>query len=247
MIGEALRETLTTMKDSTKEMHAALGAINAELKEVLSAQQSIMIKIETLAEEVLNTSKQSCEHTEHITSLTASDADLRSKLKAITRKFNQIEQLSVDRDALVSNVEQIEGEDTRAIITRLGKLLDVDVKGIKSCRRLHSVNCNRIAPIVVHFDERKDKQNFVVAARKRQVMNSQLGGTGTRRIYVNHRMTSTYQEIDRFARKNCAKKGYKMWYSKASFFLRHNSEHTPIEVLSFDDIPTVFTTPSHHL
>lgn len=245
MIGDSLRETLTTMRNSTAEMHAALGKLHTELKAVTGAQRSIMSKIETLAGEVLNTSKQSCENSAHIASLTAADADLRSRLNVITRKLNHVEQLRVDRDAMVSNVEQLEGEDTRSIITRLSKLLDVDVKGIKSCRRLHSVNCNRIAPIVVHFDENRDKQNFVNAARKRQVLNSQLGGTGTRRVYVNHRMTNTYQEIDRFTRKSCSKKGYKVWYSKGSFFLRHNSEHTPIEVQSFDDIPTALTTLQH--
>ncbi|KAL1381484.1 hypothetical protein pipiens_019154, partial [Culex pipiens pipiens] len=197
------------MRNSSAETHAALGELNTELKGVSNAQRSIMVKIESLAEEVLNTSKQSCENSALIASLTGAETELRSKLQLITRKINRIEQLRVDCDAMVSNVEQLEGEDTRSIVNRLGKLLDVDVRGIKSCRRLNSVNCNRIAPIIVQFDEHRDKQNFFNAARKHRVLNSQLGGTGHRRIYVNHRMTNTYQEIDRFTRKNCSKKGYK--------------------------------------
>lgn len=168
---------------------------------------------------------------------------MQVKINEVTRRLNYIEQLNLDCDVVLTNVEQNFGIDnTKDAVNKLCELLEV-TKGankITFCSRMKPRNKNRIAPIVVRFADHSTKQAFVKQARKKQLFNDQLGNHSHRRIFVNHRLTSSYQQIDRITKEIKAKSGCAAWYDKARFFLQDPAELTPIEVQSIDDIPQEF-------
>lgn len=240
LVNEAFQDSLNSVLDIVTKVNSALHKIHGELDMIKSSQRSTMGEIESLKSEFHHTITITEKHSGSFDKLSTAHYCTDGKLREMTRKINRLEQLMMDCDVLVSNVEQrSDDEDTDHVITGLAEKLNLrmDSTKIKHCSRMKSANRNNIPPILIKFTDWKAKNEFIKRSRKRQLYNDQTGGVHPRRIFVHQRFTNTYQQLDKIIRMQYTTKNYLSWYDRGSFFLRHNMEHTPIEVNSLEDLP----------
>lgn len=246
IVKEIIQETLTNVLEITATIHTAIDELHHKLKAIKTAQTVLAGKIDSLKGQLHNNNTLACHNSDRINQLSATNGSIWTMVTEVSRRVNYMEQQNVDCDVIVSNVANgAEPEDTNDVINKLGLLLktSVDSSKIKFCTRMNSVNSNRISPILVRFTNWKTKHEFVKQAQSTQIYNHQLGNFDRqkihdhRRIYVNHRFTAAYQQLDKITREFCTRNDYARWYTRGSFFLKPAKESTPIVVQSVEDFP----------
>lgn len=219
----------------------ALVNVRKELDVIQSSQQRIAADIDALKAEIHGTRTEVVYPTEGFEQLSNTNNTLDSRLKELTRRLNHSEQLLYDRDIIITNVQRkTEKEDPIELVTQFAEQLglSVDAPKIEHCGRIKLVNSNNVSPIIVRFKDWKLKNEFMKRARNRRLCDQQMDGEKRRRrVFVHHRYTTTFQRLDKIIRERFTGV-FSSWYKRGSFFLKHKNEHTPIEVLSIDDLPS---------
>lgn len=229
---QAVRVAVTSMQ----EMTATMKHLREELRTIQSSQLELLGKLNAVQNGLQHATALANDNATQIEDLSLSGRNLESRVVGVMRQLNYVEQLNMDCDTVVSCVEETTDENTTEIVHHLAKLLDVDTNNIQLCTRMKSLNATGNSNILVRFNDWDTKQVFVKRSRAKQITNKQLGTGSHRRIFVNHRFTTTYQRLNNLTREICKRSDCTSWYWRGRFFLKHANGST-ITIQSTDDIP----------
>lgn len=239
MLQKVMHDTLQSVDLLTTKMVTAVHELHRELELVKETQKTLASKF--AAENHHWQSARSVADNSSILAKQVMETEkaTRDDMCDLKRRLNQMEQLTLDCDVIVSNVEATPDECPTDVITNIGAKLNLPIGNdeIEFCTRLKSKNSNQISPILVRFSKYATKQAFVNRSQKKQLFNRQVGGDSQRRIFINQRLSESYQKLQQVLRGIGSRSGYRIWYNKACFFLQTPGETNPIEIRCIEDVP----------
>ena len=199
--------------------------IRESLKQI---REELFTELKSLKEEVSDLKKK-CEVKE-------------AEVVSLQSNVNKLEQSTRNKNLIIDNIEQLEGEDVEDIVIKLGGLLHINLKreDIETAHRLPSRKNKHAPKILVQFNSRKLRDEIVSARRQAAniTSNTLIGGKIHTRIYISEHLTRFYNELLWQCKVRAKEKNYKFVWYKSSKILVQKDENSKevIKVFSFADI-----------
>lgn len=153
--------------------------------------------------------------------------NLKIKINDLNKKICDMEDYSRRNNVEIQGVPEVRGENVVEIVDKIGKNIGVncELSQIDACHRVPSRNKERPKSIIVKFNSRLVKQNFVAAARVKRgsVTTSKLGYTSApdTPIYVTDHLTPMKKDLLFKTKKFCRDNDFKyVWVNDSKILIR---------------------------
>lgn len=170
------------------------------------------------------------------------NAELKTELKKMADKVNNIEQEALNNNIEIMGVPVTPNENCLEIVNAVGKILEVNSEDITSASRAKSSkNLSTNNNVVVRLNNPNQKHFWIKQFRNRKVvLASDLHKSLPRtKIYVNEHLTSKNKKI-LYLTKQKAKDLYKyVWVKNGEIFIRKDDASKILKVSSVDEISKI--------
>ncbi|KAJ2937329.1 hypothetical protein O0L34_g17641 [Tuta absoluta] len=168
---------------------------------------------------------------------------IQTRLDAIEDGLNEKEQWSRMSNVEIKGVPQSKNENLFDVVTTIGKLIQFPIQKMQLnfVTRIPTRDSKQTKPIIVCFNNRYVKEDFIAAARitmkKSPITASALGFTGNDRIFVNDHLTFRNKTLLTKAKKVKEEKGFQyLWAKHCKIFLRKTDTSPIILIKSEKDL-----------
>ncbi|KAI5651393.1 hypothetical protein NE865_00637 [Phthorimaea operculella] len=173
---------------------------------------------------------------------------IQTRLDAIEDGLNEKEQWSRMSNVEIKGVPQSKNENLFDVVAALGKKIQYPIQKtqLSFVTRIPTRDSKQTKPIIVCFNNRYVKEDFIAAARismKESPMTaSALGFSGSDRIFVNDHLTARNKTLLTKAKKLKEEKGFQyLWVKHCKIFLR-KSDTSPIILIKSEKDLNKLTT-----
>lgn len=170
-------------------------------------------------------------------------AELQVRVEALENSSEARDQWLRASNAELKGVPQKTNENLFEVLSRIGVVVSNAVARdkINFIARVPTREEGRIKPIIVSFNSRYDKENFVAAARAFGNLSvSDIGFGGKDRIFVNDHLTINQKQLLTLAKKLVKEKAYKFcWVKHGKIMVRRNETSPFIQIRSSNDLSKI--------
>ncbi|KAF9416515.1 hypothetical protein HW555_006182 [Spodoptera exigua] len=201
---KSIKSELTGLKDSMEMAHEIINRFS----EKVNAVESKVTKLENAASQV---------------------TVLQAHIDRISRDLQDREQWARANNAEIKGIPQKSNENLYDIAQKIGSLCNVTVRkeDINYIARIPTRVPNAVKPIIVAFNNRYMKEEFVSSSRKSKQLNiSNLGFSSSANFYVNDHLTTTNKSLLSKARTLARDNNFKYVWVKNCKILAKQSDTT---------------------
>lgn len=203
--------------------------IKAELTDVINKQDDLLQSVNFCSDKITDFEKALTtikEHMKTIEKLKAENESLKTDVKNLSSKLNDLEQYSRMNNIEIQGIPEKKDENVVKIFESVCKFLDhpIDMTNVEAVHRVQAYNKNATKNIIVRFTNRRIKNDILLAAKTKR---SQLGVTGRAlpleggRVFINEHLTPENKRLLREVRLAATEKGYKyVWINNANILIR---------------------------
>lgn len=215
---KSLREEMSGIKSSVCEFTNTIKALNTRIGGV----ETRLTKVEHSAEQI---------------------PDIRRRLDVIENDLANKEQWSRMNNVELKGVTQTRNENLVQLVTMLGSKINYPVSKdkINFVTRVPSRDPNHVKPIIVCFNNRYVKEDFIAAARivskETHITPAILGLHGNHKIFVNDHLTTHNKILLSNTKKAAKEKGFRyVWVKHAKIFVRRDDQSPILAIKSERDL-----------
>lgn len=168
---------------------------------------------------------------------------LEAELNKLIREANDKDQVSRMNNAEIKGIPQSQNENLFDIVSSVGSTINYPINRaqINFITRVPSKDNTQPKPIIVAFNSRYVKEDFVAAARvkSRDVkLNATIFGfKSSKMVFVNDHLTPSNKDLLNKAKKIAKEKGFiYSWVKHAKIYVRKNDTSPVIQVRSEKDL-----------
>lgn len=144
---------------------------------------------------------------------------LQAELDTIKKQLNKKEQKELENNLIIQGIPQNENENILQVIDKIGEFLNIPSGNFTA----HRIGRDKTkgSPIKIVFEEKTTKAKWLKTDKKFQLKSSDLGYKETNKVYLNHDLTKTNQELYMAAKKFKQEMGYKyLWFANGNVLLK---------------------------
>ncbi|KAI5644184.1 hypothetical protein NE865_03837 [Phthorimaea operculella] len=242
------QEYAKTLKDDIAAVNLTCTALNSSISNLDTKQKQCLTQIAAVGDKIKshddriskleNNNKQHSEAFTKIKELSESVQYLRGQLSMNSQR-NRLKNLEV------SGVPFIKGENLFTILNTLSVKIGVtvipsDIDEIHRVRRFATEQGSELVPnIIIHFINRRKKDDFLAACRaRRDITTSDLGFNGpSKPVFINEHLTPQNKTLLKNARDLKKSLGYQfVWVKDGKIFLRKSETSKIIHVSNETDL-----------
>lgn len=218
---KSLREEMSSIKQSVLEFNNTIKDLNTRIGGV----ETRLTKVEQSTEQI---------------------SDIRRRLDGLENDLANKEQWSRMNNVELKGVTQTRNENLVQLVTMLGSKINYPISKdkINFVTRVPSRDSNQVKPIIVCFNNRYVKEDFIAAARtiskETHMTPTVLGLQGNHRIFVNDHLTTRNKILLSNTKKAAKEKGFRyVWVKHAKIFMRRDDLSPIITIKTERDLSKV--------
>lgn len=237
-----------------------------EIKEIsikLNPLDAIVADIKLLKENIAQLQKTNNQNSNVVQELSKKILNVESRVSVLEKQKDNITSLQQKVDALDAQIHTRDqwvrlnnaeikgvplkvGENLLEIVTSIGSAIGYSIsKGqINYITRVPNRDPNSAKPIIVCFNNRFDKEDFVAASRryshKSLLTASSLGLQSSNKIYVNDHLTSRNKVLLNKAKNMAQEKNYVyVWVKNTKILIRRNATSPILTIKTEADLQKI--------
>lgn len=225
---DALILDVKFLAESFKELKTSLSESNQQIKE-------LSVKFKTIDERLT-----SLEITK------SSVIDLQLRVEKIESDLNDKDQWSRMNNVEVKGVPESQTENLTDMIITIGKKISypVDKSQINYVARIPTRDPDRTKPIIVNFNSRYVKEDFIAAARKtagkKPLTCVQVGLTGNTKVYINDHLTPKNKILLSKAKTAAKERDFQyVWVKHCKIMARKSATTPPFLIKTESDLSKI--------
>lgn len=173
-------------------------------------------------------------------------ASMKSQIEKIVNDLNEKEQWDRMNNVELKGIPQNKNENLLDLVCSLGKKIQYPISKtqLNFATRVQTRDPDHIKPVIVCFNNRYIKEDFIAAARAAikisPILPSELGLQGRSNIYVNDHLTIQNKTLLTNAKKLGKEQGFQYtWVKNARIFLRKNDSSPIITIRTPKDLSKI--------
>lgn len=182
----------------------------------------------------------------HLENAKTEQAAMKSQVEKIVIDLNEKEQWDRMNNIELKGIPQNKNENLLDLVCSLGNKIQYPLSKtqLNFATRVQTRDPDHIKPVIVCFNNRYVKEDFIAAARAAiktsPILPSQLGLQGRSNIYVNDHLTIQNKTLLTNAKKLGKEQGFQYtWVKNARIFLRKNNSSPIITVRTPKDLSKI--------
>lgn len=237
-----LQKNSKTLADTAAEIKSLSNKLDQNNKKITSLENQLIAKDKQM--ENLEKKFQSLEdkYNEMVTTRSGvgeGNEETAGVIDQLRSELVQLQQRSRIKNIELQNVPQQPEEDIEAIVIKAAQILGVNVteQNIESAHRLPKVK-NKHPPIIVQFNSRKIKEDFLKKRKKTMTQDNLIGNGNGDLIYVKENLCKFYRNLEMETRKKFKKeREWKfVWYKNYSINIRRNEDSAIYKIRHYGDL-----------
>lgn len=212
-----------------------LKALRSEFAEMRSSLKEFNAKVTEFDKRLSNVEKMQSRFGEVETRLSKLEEDAKSKEQ--WTRMNNVE---------LKGVPEIRNENLYDVVTKIGTKISyaIEKHQINFITRVQTRNAGHVKPIIVCFNNRYVKENFIAAARlanrEAPLAASSIGLKGASRIYVNDHLTTDNKNLLSKVKLKAKELGFQyVWVKHAKIHARRGDGSPIILIRTEQDLKKI--------
>lgn len=246
------RTMIDEIKNEVTDIKVTCRALQSSVDDLHSKQQSSSAQITTISDQI----DSHCERLHKleqsqgpIVNIAKKMQDMSDTIKNLQHQLASKDQRDRSKNLEITNVPVTKGENLHSILMTLAiKIgIDLDLQNIDDVHRvrkfvLDNKNTEQPPNIIVHFSQRRRKDEFLAACKtRRELTTLDLGCNGPAKpIFVNEHLTPQNKLLFKKVRATASDHGYKfIWVKDGKLFTRKSESSKIIYIACEDDLKKI--------
>lgn len=170
--------------------------------------------------------------------LEQSIALLQSRMNNLIQIQDDIDTLTRRKSLEIRGITKKPQENLHDIVSKIARKVDIPAPDLEDCYRMTSKNAKHDEPIVVRFNNKKERDSFKSAAKKKKLSASDINiNEGRTPVYVNEHLSPSKKRL--LGKVIAIKKDLNakfVWTNHGNIYFRKNEDSVAIKVASENDL-----------